>query len=43
MKQQMPDDGELVDAIPRIAPTAELQHKLLVDDPIRLYWGEPAC
>ncbi|MCD7099571.1 amidohydrolase family protein [Stenotrophomonas sp. MMGLT7] len=38
MKQHMPDDGALVDFIPRIAPTAELQRKLLVDNPMRLYW-----
>jgi 2-pyrone-4,6-dicarboxylate lactonase len=38
MKSHMPDDGALVDWIPRIAPTAELQHKLLVDNPMRLYW-----
>ncbi len=36
----MPDDGELVDLIPVIAPTAELQHRLLVDNPMRLYWPE---
>lgn len=36
----MPDDGALVDIIPRIAPTAELQRKLLVDNPMRLYWPE---
>ncbi|MFF5563053.1 amidohydrolase family protein [Streptomyces sp. NPDC012623] len=39
----MPDDGLLVDHIPRIAPTAEHQRKLLVDNPMRLYWpGESA-
>jgi len=38
MKTHMPDDGALVDLIPRIAPTAELQRKLLVDNPLRLYW-----
>jgi 2-pyrone-4,6-dicarboxylate lactonase len=38
MKSHMPDDGALVDFIPRIAPTAELQQKLLVDNPLRLYW-----
>jgi 2-pyrone-4,6-dicarboxylate lactonase len=38
MTSHMPDDGALVDVIPRIAPTAELQHKLLVDNPMRLYW-----
>ncbi|MEZ5660012.1 MAG: amidohydrolase family protein [Burkholderiaceae bacterium] len=42
MKSHMPDDGRLVDFIPRIAPTAELQHKLLVANPMRLYWGEGA-
>jgi 2-pyrone-4,6-dicarboxylate lactonase len=34
----VPDDGLLVDVIPRIAATPELQHKLLVDNPMRLYW-----
>jgi len=38
MKSHMPDDGLLVDVIPRIAPTAELQQALLVDNPTRLYW-----
>ncbi|MEI2810220.1 MAG: amidohydrolase family protein [Nocardioides sp.] len=36
----MPDDGLLVDFIPHIAPTAELQQRLLVDNPMRLYWPE---
>ena len=36
----LPDDGHLVDMIPRIAPTEELQHKLLVANPERLYWGD---
>ena len=40
MKSHMPDDGKLVDFIPRIAPTEELQQKLLVDNPMRLYWPE---
>ena len=39
MKSHMPDDGALVDYIPKIAPTAELQQKLLVDNPMRLYWN----
>ncbi|MCI2399213.1 amidohydrolase family protein [Aliiroseovarius subalbicans] len=39
MKSHMPDDGALVDFIPRIAPTPELQQKLLVDNPMRLYWA----
>jgi len=38
MKSHMPDDGRLVDVIPRIAPTAELQRALLIDNPMRLYW-----
>ena len=36
----LPDDGHLVDMIPRIAPTAELQRKLLVSNPERLYWSD---
>lgn len=40
LKHHMPDDGLLVDFIPHIAPTAELQKKLLVDNPMRLYWPE---
>lgn len=36
----MPDDGKLVDFIPRIAVTPTLQRKLLVDKPMRLYWAE---
>ncbi|MCY4166915.1 MAG: amidohydrolase family protein [Rhodobacter sp.] len=39
MKSHMPDDGALVDYIPRIALTAERQRKLLVDNPMRLYWA----
>ena len=42
MQDMIPDDGHLVDMIPRIAPTAELQHKLLVANPERLYWNDPA-
>ena len=38
MKSHMPDDGALVDFIPRIAPTQEQQQALLVDNPTRLYW-----
>ena len=40
LKSHMPDDGLLVDFIPNIAPTVELQHKLLVKNPKRLYWPE---
>jgi 2-pyrone-4,6-dicarboxylate lactonase len=42
LKNHMPDDGLLVDFIPHIATTPELQHKLLVDNPMRLYWPEEA-
>ena len=38
----MPDDGDLVDFIPGIAPTPDLQRKLLVDNPMRLYWRDDA-
>jgi len=40
MKTHMPDDGKLVDFVPRIATTAELQRRLLVDNPMRLYWTD---
>ena len=40
LKDHMPDDGLLVDFIPQIAVTPELQQKLLVDNPTRLYWPE---
>ena len=40
LKEHMPDDGLLADFIPQIATTQELQRKLLVDNPMRLYWPE---
>ena len=40
LTDHMPDDGLLVDGIPHVAPTAELQQALLVDNPMRLYWPE---
>ena len=40
MVGHMPDDGALVDLIPAIAPTAELQRKMLIENPMRLYWPE---
>jgi len=40
LKGFMPDDGKIVDFIPRIAPSEELQAKLLVDNPARLYWEQ---
>jgi len=36
----LPDDGLLVDVIPEIAVTEELQRKLLVGNPTRLYWHD---
>ena len=40
MKSHMPDDGFLVDYIPRIARTEAQRQKLLVDNPMRLYWAD---
>ena len=39
LKSHVPDDGALVDVVPRIATTADLQRRLLVDNPDRLYWS----
>ena len=39
MKSHMPDDGQLLELIPLIADNAEKQQKLLVDNPMRLYWS----
>jgi predicted TIM-barrel fold metal-dependent hydrolase len=33
----MPNDGDLVDLIPQMAPDPEMQRKLLVDNPARLF------
>lgn len=38
MTSHMPDDGGLVDYIPRIAVSEEAQRRLLVDNPMKLYW-----
>lgn len=40
LKDHMPDDGLLVDYVTQIAATPELQRKLMVDNPMRLYWPE---
>lgn len=40
MKKEMPDDGILVDYVPSIATTLELQTKLLVTNPNKLYWSQ---
>jgi len=39
MRTHMPDDGKLVDMIPKIATTPQKQQSLLVDNPMRLYWA----
>ncbi len=39
MTTHMPDDGKLVDFIPKIAPSEEARIALLVDNPMRLYWA----
>jgi len=40
MTSHMPDDGHLVDVIPRIATDEAKRKALLVDNPMRLYWSE---
>lgn len=40
MQHAIPDDGALVDLIPRLAPRPDLQHSLLIENPMRLYWPE---
>jgi 2-pyrone-4,6-dicarboxylate lactonase len=40
LKGRMPDDGELVDFVPRIATTERRREQLLVENPMRLYWSE---
>ena len=40
LKDHMPDDGLLVDFIPHIATTPEYQNKLMVANPMSLYWPE---
>jgi 2-pyrone-4,6-dicarboxylate lactonase len=39
MPVEAPDDGVLVDFIPKIATTPALQKRLLVDNPMKLYWS----
>ena len=43
MRTHTPDEGQLVDVIPHIAVTVEQQRKLLVDNPMRLYWPSDLC
>ena len=37
IKKHMPNDGDLVDLLPLMAPDAAVRQKLLVDNPGRLY------
>jgi 2-pyrone-4,6-dicarboxylate lactonase len=39
LRDHMPDDGKLVDFIPRIATTAGAWEMLLIANPTRLYWA----
>lgn len=43
MRTHTPDEGHLVDFIPKIAVTPAQQQALLVDNPMRLYWREEAA
>jgi 2-pyrone-4,6-dicarboxylate lactonase len=40
LKSHVPDDGKLVDVVPRIAVGEDKQRLLLVENPMRLYWPE---
>ena len=39
MKKEAPDDGLLIDRIPRICPDDQTQRAMLIDNPTRLYWS----
>ncbi len=40
MTTHMPNDGALVDMIPRFAPDPAQRKALLIDNPMRLYWAK---
>ena len=40
MTTHVPDDGQLVDMIPKFAPAPAQQKALLIDNPMRLYWSK---
>jgi len=40
MRSHMPDDGKLVDIIPQIASSEALRKRLLITNPMQLYWPE---
>jgi len=35
--RHMPDDGDLVDLLAAFAPDEDVRHRILVDNPARLY------
>jgi 2-pyrone-4,6-dicarboxylate lactonase len=41
ISKDMPNDGELVDLFGEICPDETLQQRILVQNPTRMYWGEP--
>jgi 2-pyrone-4,6-dicarboxylate lactonase len=43
LTDHMPDDGLLVDHVPHVAVTAPQRHKLLVENPMRLYWPDESA
>jgi 2-pyrone-4,6-dicarboxylate lactonase len=42
LHSHMPDDGQIVDFVSRIAPDPDIRRQLLVDNPMRLYWPDRA-
>ncbi len=40
MTTHVPDDGQLVDMIPKFAPDPAQRKALLIDNPMRLYWAK---
>lgn len=40
MEHRIPDDGGLIDLVPRLAVGTAAQRRLLIDNPARLYWGD---
>lgn len=42
IKQHMPNDGDLLDLVPLFAENSHLQHKILVENPAKLYGFEPS-
>jgi len=39
--KDMPDDGELVNLFAEICPDEAVRRQILVDNPTRMYWGNP--